>query len=243
MPKSNLQPDAGQSVQLANRAILHIDKAKCDGCGKCLPSCAEGALKIENGKVKIVADNLCDGLGACLGSCPNKALKIEERPAEPFDEGAVHAAQKRVLHKPNLTPHRKSKGQREGDKNWPLKLQLVPVQAEFIHEADWVLVADCAPMACHNFAHRYLAGRPGLLCCPKLENKQAIVDKLGVLIKECRPASILVTRMEVPCCCLDELLKKALPLGTDVPFTTSIISRFGRENLPGPGLAKMRKPE
>ncbi len=34
-----------------NRAIIKINEELCNGCGVCLPSCAEGALRIENGKL------------------------------------------------------------------------------------------------------------------------------------------------------------------------------------------------
>ncbi|MBW6511911.1 MAG: 4Fe-4S binding protein [Desulfuromonadaceae bacterium] len=71
------------------REVVTIDEEKCDGCGLCVPSCAEGAIKIINGKAKLVADNLCDGLGACLGHCPQNAITVERREADEFDEVAV----------------------------------------------------------------------------------------------------------------------------------------------------------
>lgn len=71
------------------REIVRIDEGKCDGCGLCVPACAEGAIKIIDGKAKLLAENLCDGLGACLGHCPQDAIIIEKRNAEDFDEQAV----------------------------------------------------------------------------------------------------------------------------------------------------------
>ncbi len=68
------------------RKVVKIDEEKCNGCGVCVPSCAEGALKIIDGKARLVSDKYCDGLGACLGECPQGAITIEERPAEEFDE-------------------------------------------------------------------------------------------------------------------------------------------------------------
>ena len=43
------------------RKIIEIDEELCDGCGNCIPSCAEGALELIDGKVRVVADKYCDG--------------------------------------------------------------------------------------------------------------------------------------------------------------------------------------
>lgn len=87
------------------RDMVKIDEEKCDGCGLCVPACAEGAIQIIDGKARLIADNLCDGLGACLGHCPKDAIIVEKRTAAEFDEEAVEAHLKSIGRAPLQVGH------------------------------------------------------------------------------------------------------------------------------------------
>lgn len=71
------------------RKMIEIEDAKCNGCGKCVNGCAEGALAIVDGKARVIKEQFCDGFGDCIGECPTGALKLVDREAPLFDETAV----------------------------------------------------------------------------------------------------------------------------------------------------------
>lgn len=77
------------------RSIVRIDEELCNGCGKCVTPCAEGAIELVNGKAHVLREELCDGAGFCLAVCPTGALTIEQREAPAFDAKAAeeHASQ------------------------------------------------------------------------------------------------------------------------------------------------------
>lgn len=74
---------------MATRTVIEIDEDLCDGCGLCAGGCHEGALRIIDGKARLVGESLCDGLGACIGECPRGALKTVQREAEEYSERRV----------------------------------------------------------------------------------------------------------------------------------------------------------
>jgi len=215
---------------MTRRKVIRIDEAKCDGCGDCVPSCAEGAIAIVNGKARLLSEIYCDGLGACLGHCPQGAITIEEREAEAFDEGKTreHLARLRagtaglsplpLVAAPPPCPGSMlrileqrpvASGPTDGDamgpqpselRNWPVQLALVPPGAPYFRRADLLLAADCVPFACADFHRRFLRGRPVIIGCPKLDQAEFYVQKLAEIVRVAEPRSLTVIHMEVPCC-------------------------------------------
>ncbi len=216
---------------MAIRKIIEIDKDKCDACGLCIPSCAEHALYIENNELKIREDRLCDGLGACLGNCPKDALKIIEREAEDFDHKAVEdyiAKNVKVSSCASLTAMKDT----NENFNWPVKVALVNPSVSFLNSAKLTIVADCAAIASKNIKEDYIKDRIPLLACPKLENKEALFNKFSEILQFANIKDIEVIRMEVPCCSLPEIVKKAIEKNNSSieNFDIHIVNRNGEKH-------------
>ena len=58
----------------ANRHALNIDTAKCIGCVHCLTACPTRAIRVTDGKARII-DELCIDCGECLRFCPRDAIE------------------------------------------------------------------------------------------------------------------------------------------------------------------------
>lgn len=200
------------------RNIVQIDEEKCNGCGLCVSACAEGAIKLVNGKAKLVSESYCDGLGACIGHCPQGAITIEQRGAAPFDEEATKArlaGQKnapaqtafvcpglaaRQLH-PKSGPTESATGSAASElTHWPVQLKLVSPTAPYFADADLLLVADCVPFAMGDFHARFLKDHSIAVGCPKLDDAEFYIEKLSAILRANRLNSLTVVHMEVPCC-------------------------------------------
>ncbi|HET6477993.1 MAG TPA: 4Fe-4S binding protein [Dehalococcoidales bacterium] len=219
------------------RKIIRIDEEKCNGCGLCVPFCAEGALQIVNGKAKLVSEQYCDGLGACLGECPQGALIIEKRAAEEFDEEAVAhhlnsgpqeqelpcgcpSANVARFQQPTSEIPASTGAVMSTLTHWPVQLTLVPPSAPFLKSADILLAADCVPFAYADFHREFLQNRALLVACPKLDDFGAHLNKLIAILQQAEPRSITVVHMEVPCCSgLVSMARKAIEdSGSDIPL-------------------------
>ncbi|MCF6179921.1 MAG: 4Fe-4S binding protein [Geopsychrobacter sp.] len=228
---------------MAMREMVNIDEEKCDGCGLCVPSCAEGAIQIIDGKAKLLSDNLCDGLGACLGDCPQDAITIETREADSYDEVAVSQRLKEIGREPLVHAQTGTPGggcpstqvktvavaQKAGDvagkrpselRQWPVQLHLVPPTAPFLQGADLLIAADCVPFAYADFHKDMLKDKALLIACPKLDDGQAYIEKLTQMFSQGGVQSLTIAVMEVPCCAgLVALVRQALAAsGADIPL-------------------------
>lgn len=198
------------------RKIIHIDEEKCNGCGLCARACHEGAIDIINGKARLTRENFCDGFGDCLPECPTGAISFEEREAPEYDKMAVERA-------------KVSRAMMAQGIQWPIQIKLVPVKAEFFDGADLLIAADCTAYRYARFHDEFMKGRVTLIACPKLDGVN-YAEKLSQIFAQNNIRSILLVRMEVPCCGgLQRMIQEALRLsGKDIDFRTVIITLSGK---------------
>jgi Fe-S-cluster-containing hydrogenase component 2 len=229
------------------RRIVEIDRDRCDGCGQCLPNCAEGALSIVDGKAVLASETCCDGLGACLGHCPRDAIRIVEREAPAFDQAAA-ARQAGAIHEspqqrtPQACPgHRVRVAARPAPPaagnevpsqlgHWPVQLHLVPVDAPFLAGAGLLVAASCVPFAYPDFHRTVLSGKSLVIACPKLDRTEPYLEKLTEIVRRNDIRSLTVAVMAVPCCQgLIKLVRQALhDSGKRMPITVEVIGIDGK---------------
>ena len=223
------------------RKIIRIDEGKCNGCGACAAACHEGAIRMINGKAKLVREDYCDGLGDCLPACPTNAISFEMREAPAYDEEAVRRSKEEKL--PCGCPGTQAKSVSHENacisaasvasasclKQWPVQIKLVPVNAPYLDGSHLLVAADCTAYAYGNFHNDFIRNRVTLIGCPKLDSVD-YSEKLTRILAENDIRSLTIVRMEVPCCGgLEFAAKRALQnSGKFIPWRVITISTDGR---------------
>lgn len=231
------------------RKIIHIDEDKCTGCGLCVDACHEGAIAMVDGKARLMRDDYCDGLGDCLPACPAGAITFVEREAAAYDEQAV-LANKQEKAQAQLHTHGGCPGSRmrtmaqsaeasapaaSGESvsrlaQWPCQLKLVPVGAPYFDGAKLLVAADCTAYAYARMHEQFMRGKVTLIGCPKLDAVD-YSEKLTELFRRNDIRSVLVVRMQVPCCGgLTHAVETALAAsGRDISLRVVILTPSGEE--------------
>ncbi|MEW5816150.1 MAG: 4Fe-4S binding protein [Spirochaetota bacterium] len=203
------------------RKIISIDEDKCTGCGLCVPDCPEGALRIVDGKARLVRDLYCDGLGACLGTCPEGAIEITEREAEEYNEYKVmenivtQGSETIKAHLTHLQEHNEAELYNQAVEylkeknidlssnltNWPVQMHLINPRSEYFKNSDFLLAADCTAFVSPNFNSRFLKNKTLGIACPELDSDSGIyTEKIKALIDDAEINTLTVLIMTAPCC-------------------------------------------
>ncbi|NCC16080.1 MAG: 4Fe-4S ferredoxin [Clostridia bacterium] len=227
------------------RKIIEIDQEKCNGCGLCATACHEGAIAMVDGKAKLIRDDYCDGLGDCLPTCPTGAIQFVEREALPYDEAEVkknmaekaHSCscpgnQPQVLHPQadhaDFAEEPLARTVKSQLRQWPVQIQLAPIQAPYFDGANLLIAADCTAYAYGDFHNKFIKNKVTLIGCPKLDMVE-YAQKLQQIIMQNDIKSVTVVRMQVPCCGgIEMAVKTALQnSGKFLPWQVITISTQG----------------
>ncbi len=225
------------------RKIIKIDREKCNGCGACAAACHEGAIEMIDGKAVLTREDYCDGLGDCLPACPTGAISFEEREAPAYDHEAVERAKQTITPLPCGCPGTRARAIRRDVaeptaryeeipsrlNQWPCQLKLVPIHAPYLNNAHLLIAADCTAFAYGDFHRRFMRDRITLIGCPKLDEGD-YAEKLTEIFTFNTIKSVMVLRMEVPCCGgIENAVKRAINAsGKAIPCHVVTISTDGQ---------------
>ncbi len=199
------------AIEIVDGKARLASERYCDGLGACLGECPEGAITIEQRPAEDYDVQATREHLASIGRDPNDA----HDPSKP-GAGHVHPAH---LHAQRMHGHAhagcpsavakaftpaaskaRQTGQASALGQWPVQLTLVPPDAPYFQGADLLVTADCVPFAYADYHADLLVGKAVVVGCPKLDDAQFYIDKLGAILTASDIRSITVAVMEVPCC-------------------------------------------
>ncbi len=218
------------AIQIIDGKARLVSDSYCDGLGACLGHCPQEALTIETRPAEAFDEE-------AVQRAQNATKKPPVAPVGcPSTRGAGHGcpgAMSRSVRRSEATHQTSSDNAGTGEEptlsNWPVQLSLAPAHAPYFENARLLLAADCVPTALAGFHRRFLSGRILLICCPKLDDVEAHVDKLARILSQNTIRELEILHMEVPCCFgLVRLVEQAVEAsGKDIPVRSVIVGIDG----------------
>lgn len=242
----NLCNGCGLCVNACHEAAIGLvnGKAKllrddyCDGLGNCLPVCPMQAISFEEREAlayneEEVKKNMENKkMQANIGQnekpefhqgCPgSRMMELKRQEGNRNNETSNTAAGINQTASDRNTPAASMLRQ------WPVQIQLVPVNAPYFNDADLLIAADCTAYAYGDF-HSFMKNKITLIGCPKLDEAD-YAEKLYQILDSNRIRSITIIRMEVPCCggIVNAAKSALLKSGNLIPWRVITISTDGR---------------
>ncbi|MDD2190544.1 MAG: 4Fe-4S binding protein [Eubacteriales bacterium] len=206
----------------------------CDGLGNCLPACPTGAITFiereaaafdeaaveENMKKKQAATH--QHMHMHQHNQPDLACGCPGSQSRAFSRG--NAVNKVRSSAPVQPASIESQLQQ-----WPVQIQLIPVNAPYFDGANLLIAADCAAYAYANFHNEFIKNRITIIGCPKLDDVD-YSEKLTAILANNDIKSVTVVRMEVPCCggIQNAAITALKNSGKMIPWQVVTISTDGR---------------
>lgn len=218
------------ALQMIDGKARLVSDSYCDGLGDCLPECPTGAITIEEREAAAfdAAAVAAAGCHVPFSGCPGSQTRTlrPSRQDETASGCACHAAPaaKSATRNHPVPDPAVPTSELDGPTSelavpvselvgptselavpvselaqWPCQIKLVPVNAPWLKGARLLVAADCAAFAAASFHADYMKGRITLIGCPKLDGVD-YAEKLGAILRANDIRSVLVVRMEVPCC-------------------------------------------
>ncbi|QUH24540.1 ATP-binding protein [Serpentinicella alkaliphila] len=200
------------AIQIIEGKAKLVSDIYCDGLGACLGHCPQGALNIVEREAdefdEVAVEKLLASQGKTFKPQHETQKNTPQVPHTPHHHG--HGCPGSRMMNFNEEPKNTEKvsiGSEDIEvsikpqlRQWPVQLNLVPVNAPYFENADLLVTADCVPFAYPNYHIDLLKGKALAIGCPKLDDVNHYIEKLTQIIKNNNLKSITVAYMEVPCC-------------------------------------------
>jgi NAD-dependent dihydropyrimidine dehydrogenase PreA subunit len=221
------------ALQLVDGKARLISDSYCDGLGACLPKCPVDAIKIEEREAAPFDEAaVAAKMKQPPQAAPPPAAPQPHPPALPKLACGCPGTMAKKLNRPaaceTAAPAAATGSAPSELRQWPVQIQLVPINAPYFDQAKLLVAADCTAYAYAGFHEKFMKGRITLIGCPKLDEAD-YSEKLGAIFANNDIKSVTVLRMEVPCCGgLVHAVQEALAAsGKTIPWRVVTITTEG----------------